>query len=156
MVFYNAHRISLLFFILSSHKPVRSLVPRELAGSVIKGLGWLKSMGRQVSGSCLGSWKPPRAGVGRELAFVETTWGCWSQQMLGWVKGLDLWEPLGPWYHRSIGNVGATCGPGAAGTHWGPSDVEVALGQESCLRLLEPVDTGVNQGPGLREPTGPT
>lgn len=53
------------------------------------GVGWLSDQGpglakvhdsHRCQGAAWGHGSHPE--LGRELAFVETTWGCWSQQML--------------------------------------------------------------------------
>ena len=112
MVSCSACRISLLFFIPSSREPARRLVPQGLASSgVIWEPGSAKVPGQtSVTGA---AW------VGWELVFFEITWGCQSQQALGWVRGLGWWEPTGslvprkpPWM------AGATVGLGWQALPW--------------------------------------
>ena len=82
------------------------------------------------------------------LGFIEITLGLQDNRWgVGW--GLDLWDPL---WEPSAMEV--TAGPGVAGTHWDPYDMEITLDHGSFPRLLDLAGPEVSQGLGLMEPTG--
>lgn len=56
-------------------------------------------MSQELSGAGV-YWEAGFIGASWEPDAVGTTWAHWSQQVLEWARGLDLWGPAGslrPW-----------------------------------------------------------